>query len=148
MPSYSYPPMENRRLIGKRLTRLDGVQKAAGKAKYNSDVRPAGTIHAVGVFSAHAHAKIKSIDTSAAEKAPGFAGVSIVNPFVIDDVAPGEIIVRPFAPAVEFRTLLLTPPAHPPSRLAESFLAILKRGRDDWTKRHAHARNSTRKPAT
>ena len=58
MPSYSYPPMENRRLIGKRITRLDGVQKASGKAKYNSDVRPAGTIHAVGLFSPHAHARV------------------------------------------------------------------------------------------
>lgn len=80
MPSYSYPPMENRRLIGKRITRLDGVQKASGKAKYNSDVRPAGTIHAVGLFSPHAHARVKSVDTSAAEKAPGFAGVTVVAP--------------------------------------------------------------------
>ena len=33
MPNYTYPPMENRRLIGKRFTRLDGVEKASGKAK-------------------------------------------------------------------------------------------------------------------
>lgn len=78
MPNYSYPPMENRRVIGKRITRLDGVEKSSGKAKYNSDVRPAGTIHAVGVFSPHAHARVKSVDTSAAERAPGFAAVSVV----------------------------------------------------------------------
>ena len=78
MPNYSYPPMEQRRVMGKRITRLDGMEKAAGKAKYNSDVRPTGTIHAVGVFSPHAHARVKSVDTTAAQKAPGFAAVSVV----------------------------------------------------------------------
>jgi xanthine dehydrogenase YagR molybdenum-binding subunit len=49
--------MENRRVIGKRITRLDGTQKASGKAKYNSDVRPPGTIHAAAYSNPHAHAR-------------------------------------------------------------------------------------------
>jgi xanthine dehydrogenase YagR molybdenum-binding subunit len=71
MPNYNWPPMESRRLMGKRITRLDGIQKASGKAKYNSDVKPAGLLHAVILHSPHAHCRIKSIDTSEAEKLAG-----------------------------------------------------------------------------
>jgi len=78
MPNYNYPPMEQRRVMGKRISRLDGMQKAAGKAKYNSDVRPAGTIHAAMLVSPHAHARIKSIDVSAAKSSPGVTAVTVV----------------------------------------------------------------------
>jgi len=80
MPKYDWPPMESRRVIGKRVTRLDGIQKASGKAKYNSDVRPAGTIHGAILHSPHAHARIKSIDTSAAQKLEGVTAVRVVAP--------------------------------------------------------------------
>src|SRR5262249_14981652 len=66
---------ENPRLIGKSIPRLDGLLKASGKAKYPSDVRPEGTLFAVMLYSPHAHAKIKSIDTSAAESMPGVKAV-------------------------------------------------------------------------
>jgi hypothetical protein len=42
MPDYSWPPMEKRKVMGKRLTRLDGIAKSSGRAKYNSDVNPQG----------------------------------------------------------------------------------------------------------
>ena len=58
-------------LIGTRIPRLDGLLKASGKAKYPSDVRPEGTLFGVMLYSPYAHAKVKSIDISAAEKMPG-----------------------------------------------------------------------------
>jgi xanthine dehydrogenase YagR molybdenum-binding subunit len=58
-------------LIGKRIPRLDGLLKASGKAKYPSDVRPEGTLFGVMLYSPHAHARVKSIDISAAQKMPG-----------------------------------------------------------------------------
>ena len=66
---------ENPRLIGTRIPRLDGLAKASGQAKYPSDVRPEGMLFGVMLYSPHAHAKIKSIDTSAAEKMPGVKAV-------------------------------------------------------------------------
>ena len=66
---------ENPRLIGTKVPRLDGLAKASGRAKYPSDIRPEGTLFAVMLYSPHAHAKIKSIDTSAAEKLPGVKAV-------------------------------------------------------------------------
>src|SRR4051794_33666600 len=69
---------ENPRLIGTRITRLDGLAKASGKAKYPSDVRPEGTLFGVMLYSPHAHARIKSIDVSAVESMPGVKAVVVI----------------------------------------------------------------------
>ena len=66
---------ESPTLIGTRIPRLDGLLKASGKAKYPSDVRPEGTLFGVMLYSPYAHAKVKSIDISAAEKMPGVKAV-------------------------------------------------------------------------
>src|SRR6185437_16603352 len=65
-------------LIGKRIPRLDGLLKASGKAKYPSDVRPEGTLFGAMLYSPYAHARVKSIDTSAAEKMPGVKAVVVI----------------------------------------------------------------------
>ena len=69
---------ENPTLIGHRIPRLDGMAKATGGAKYPSDVRPEGTLFGVLLYSPHARAKIKSIDTAAAEKLPGVKAIHVV----------------------------------------------------------------------
>ena len=65
----------NPKLIGTRIPRLDGMAKASGKAKYPSDERPAGTLFGVMLYSPYAHAKVKSIDITPAEKMPGVKAV-------------------------------------------------------------------------
>jgi xanthine dehydrogenase YagR molybdenum-binding subunit len=71
---------ENPRVIGTSVPRLDGLAKASGRAKYPSDVRPEGTLFGVMLYSPHAHAKVKSIDTSEAAKMPGVkAVIAIAN---------------------------------------------------------------------
>ncbi len=65
-------------LIGTRIPRLDGLHKASGKAKYPSDVRPEGTLFGVMLYSPYAHAKVKSIDISAAEKMPGVKAAIVI----------------------------------------------------------------------
>jgi CO/xanthine dehydrogenase Mo-binding subunit len=37
MPDYSWPSQDSRRLMGKRISRIDGLQKSTGRAKYTSD---------------------------------------------------------------------------------------------------------------
>ncbi len=66
---------ESPRLINTRITRLDGLAKASGKAKYPSDMRPEGTLFGVMLYSPYARAKVKSIDITAAEKMPGVKAV-------------------------------------------------------------------------
>src|SRR5436190_15744502 len=79
MPDYSWPPMEKRRAIGKRISRIDGLQKSTGRAKYNSDLNLPGQLFGVLVTSPHAHARVRSIDTSAAEKLAGVTAVRVIN---------------------------------------------------------------------
>src|ERR1700704_821205 len=79
-PDYHWPPMDKRRVMGKRLNRLDGVAKSSGRAKYNSDLNPPGLVHAVILSSPHAHCKVTSIDISAAQKMPGVTAVRVIKP--------------------------------------------------------------------
>lgn len=68
------------RLLGTKIKRLDGPEKATGRAKYSYDVNRPGMLHGIILRSPHAHAKIKSIDTSAAKKTPGFKAMVIILP--------------------------------------------------------------------
>ena len=38
MPDYTWPPMDQRRVIGKPTKRRDGLEKSTGKAKYSFDL--------------------------------------------------------------------------------------------------------------
>src|SRR5690242_1184897 len=69
---------KNRRLLGTRVQRLDGPEKATGKARYSFDYNLPGMLHARIFRSPHPHAKVKSIDTSAAEKVPGFKALHVI----------------------------------------------------------------------
>jgi xanthine dehydrogenase YagR molybdenum-binding subunit len=70
--------MKERRVIGTRPTRIDGLEKASGKAKYTSDYKKEGMLHAVMVTCPYAHAKITSIDTGQAARMPGVKSVRIM----------------------------------------------------------------------
>ena len=76
-PDYSWPSMESRKVIGKPIKRLDGPAKSTGRAKYASDTKPKDMLFAVYVHSPHAHARVTSVDTSAAEKSPGVQAVHV-----------------------------------------------------------------------
>jgi xanthine dehydrogenase YagR molybdenum-binding subunit len=79
-PNYSWPPMDQRKFIGTSPKRLDGPVKSTGRAKYSSDTNPQGLLFGVYLVSPHAHAKITSIDTSAAEKSAGVKSVYVAAP--------------------------------------------------------------------
>src|SRR3712207_6529212 len=70
---------KKRRLLGTRIRRLDGPAKATGRAKYSYDINRKGMLHGKILRSPHAHAKIKSIDTSAVRQVPGFKALVILG---------------------------------------------------------------------
>src|SRR5215472_13241601 len=76
---YEWPAADQRSLIGKRLSRVDGPEKVSGRAKYTYDVHRPGMLYGKVVRSPHAHAKVVSMDISAAEKMPGVKGVYIIQ---------------------------------------------------------------------
>ena len=57
-------------VLGKRTPRLDGRLKVTGAAKYTADVNVPGMLYGRMVTATVPHARIKSIDISAAEKHP------------------------------------------------------------------------------
>ena len=77
-PDYSWPPMESRKIIGKSPKRLDGPQKASGRAKYTSDLNMKDLLYGAYLTCPHGHARVTSIDTSAAEKMNGVKAVHVV----------------------------------------------------------------------
>ncbi len=81
----------NYKVLGTRPIRHDGADKVTGRAIYTNDFRIAGLIHGAILRSPHAHAKIKSIDTSAAEKAPGVLAVVTHHDFPHVDGKTAEL---------------------------------------------------------
>jgi xanthine dehydrogenase YagR molybdenum-binding subunit len=77
---YSWPPVEKRRVMGRRMSRLDGVVKASGRVKYGSDIKRPGQLYGVVLTCPHAHARVTSIDTGEAEKSKGVTAVQVVSP--------------------------------------------------------------------
>ena len=79
MAEYKWPEADKRSLIGKRISRVDGPQKVSGRAKYSYDINRPGMLYGKIVRCPHAHAKITSMDTSAAERMAGVKAVQIVQ---------------------------------------------------------------------
>ena len=80
MPDFAWPPMEDRKVMGKRISRLDGPAKASGRAKYASDFHREDLLFAAMLASPHAHARIKSINTDDAKAVPGVVAVNVISP--------------------------------------------------------------------
>jgi xanthine dehydrogenase YagR molybdenum-binding subunit len=70
---------KQRRLIGTKVNRLDGPEKSTGNAKYSFDINRPGMLHASILRCPYAHAKVKTLDTTAAEKMPGVKAVHVVT---------------------------------------------------------------------
>jgi xanthine dehydrogenase YagR molybdenum-binding subunit len=84
-------PINNElKYVGKPLERLDGVAKVTGRARYTADVQLPGMLYAKFVNASVPHAKVVSIDTSAAEHYPGVRGVH-----VIESVMGGAVLRDP-----------------------------------------------------
>ena len=61
--------MERRKfnIVGKAARRKDGVARVTGREQYTPDITLPRVLHGRILASPYAHARIKSIDTSAAE---------------------------------------------------------------------------------
>src|SRR5687768_1381595 len=63
------------KVIGTRPIRHDGADKVTGRAIYGNDVQMTGLAYGKVLRSPHAHARIKGIDTAAAERMEGVYAV-------------------------------------------------------------------------
>ena len=81
-------------VVGTRPIRHDGADKVTGRAKYGGDFQMSGLLHGQVLRSPHAHARIKSIDTSKAEAYPGVRAVVTVKDLPISSMADPDQSMR------------------------------------------------------
>jgi xanthine dehydrogenase YagR molybdenum-binding subunit len=79
MAVYEWPKQGTASIVGKRVPRTDGLEKATGAAKYAYDIVRPGMLFAHLRTAEIGHAKVKSIDITAAEKVPGVVKVKVLK---------------------------------------------------------------------
>ncbi len=67
--------MKKSKVVGKSVPKVDALPLALGKPLFADDIEPRGMLHAKILWSPHAHARIKKIDTREAEALPGVHAV-------------------------------------------------------------------------
>ena len=85
------------KVIGTRPIRHDALDKVTGRASYGADIHLPGMLYGKVLRSPHAHANIKSIDTSKAEAYPGVMATATARdlPALADKMEDiGESIVN------------------------------------------------------
>jgi len=120
-------PNDKHTILNHRYTRVDGPLKVSGAAKYTYDVRLPNMLYGRVLRCPHAHARVKSFDSSAASKMPGvkaviqspitevrFAGapvaaVAATTPELAQDAARAIIIEYEKLPHVVIPDLALKP---------------------------------------
>ncbi|MEM0120319.1 MAG: xanthine dehydrogenase family protein molybdopterin-binding subunit [Thermoprotei archaeon] len=71
----AWSPSGDLKVVGRAHPRLEGAAKVTGSAKYTHDIYFAGMVYGKFLRSPYAHARITSIDTSAADELPGVLGI-------------------------------------------------------------------------
>lgn len=92
-----WPVNKDLKYVGKPHERLDGFAKVTGRARYTADVQLSGMLYAKFVNATVPHAKVISVDTSAAERHPGVKGVH-----VIQHVMGGAVLRDPSVEQVKY----------------------------------------------
>jgi len=85
------------RIVGTRPLRPDGVDKVTGRARYAADYNLPGQLIGKVLRSPHAHARIRSIDVSAALALPGVKAVVTRDDFPdmpVEYAAAGELTIN------------------------------------------------------
>ncbi len=99
MPLDSKNPDHNRKFksVGTRPLRPDGFDKVTGRARFGADMTAPGMLMGLVLRSPHAHAKIKSIDTSKAEALKGVKAVITSKDLQVHKDADYDILVNVMA---------------------------------------------------
>ena len=80
MADLAWPDPKDCSIVGTRVLRLDGPDKVTGRAKYTFDTNRPRMLWAKFTTCPFGRAKVKSLDTSAAEKLPGVVAVEVLAP--------------------------------------------------------------------
>ena len=70
-------PAGPRDIVGRGATRVDGVERATGRAVYTADLQLNGMLHTAVLRSPHPRARVTRLDTARAEAMPGVHAVLV-----------------------------------------------------------------------
>lgn len=99
---------KERKYVGQRLPRVDGVDKVTGRMRYGADISLPGMAWAKQLGSPHAHARIVAIDTTKAKAIPGvFAVVTGADmPRLVSEISGAEVGPEEFEAASRGKRIL------------------------------------------
>lgn len=78
-PGFQLKPVENFRLIGKDIPRLDIPSKSDGSARFGMDIRPKGLVYAAIMMCPVFGGRLVGVDTATASEQPGVLKVVVLR---------------------------------------------------------------------
>ena len=111
------------KVVGTRPIRHDGTDKVTGRAKYGADFQASAMLQAKVLRSPHAHARIKSIDTSKAEALTGVRAVVTAADMPVDNAASRKVLAKD---KVLYKGHPVAAVAAVSGHIAENALALIK----------------------
>lgn len=122
-----WPSNAELQVIGKSVTRMDALEKVTGQARYTFDVQLPGMLYARVLNSTVPHARIKSIDTSLAEAAPGVRAVHVLEKLLLAAQLrdPGDEAKEPY-PIVRFTGQPIAAVAATTARAADAAAKLIR----------------------
>ena len=79
--------------IGQPVRRLEDTRLVRGQGRFQDDTHLHGEVHAVFLRSPHAHAHIRSIDTTAAQAAPGVVAIYTSADYAADGLGMPKAVM-------------------------------------------------------
>ncbi len=92
MATPQWPPQEKLKIIGTRVSRLDGPAKVTGAAKYAYDMNRPSMLFARILSCPYGHAAVESIDAEPARAVPGVEAVLVEAPVGTEIIFCGDIV--------------------------------------------------------
>ncbi len=120
----AWPVNEELKVVGKRIKRTDALAMVTGTAQYTADVQLPGMLYGRMLRADFPHAKIKSIDTSAAENYPGVFAVHVFDN-MIEGANPKDSQQRNY-PEVKYAGQAILGVAATSNVIAEEALQLVK----------------------
>jgi xanthine dehydrogenase YagR molybdenum-binding subunit len=121
-----WPINKDLKYVGKSHLRWDGLAKATGRARYTADVQLPGMLYAKFVNATVPHAKVVSVDTSAAERHPGVKGVHVIEHVMGGAVLRDSSLEQVKYPVVRYAGQPIAAVAATSPNAAEEAAALIK----------------------
>ncbi len=121
-----WPINKDLKFVGQSVERYDGHAKVTGRARYTSDVQLPGMLYAKFVNASVPHARVVSVDTTAAEKYPGVRGVHVIQHVLGNAVLRNSALEQVKYPVVRYAGQPVAAVAATTPAAAEEAAALVK----------------------